>query len=126
LGVVVGRDGQRGPGDAGVDRARGVLVVAAGVVEPPGVAGVGAGVGVCRAAQGQAAAQVDAADPGGRAGRRVRLAVVGDGVRRDHDHRIGLGVGVGGAVAAACVVGVAGVGGRHGVRAGIDLVAGVG
>src|SRR5207244_4105325 len=60
LGVVdaaVARDVDRGGGlgDAVVDGAAGVLVVAAGVVEGPGVAAVGAGAGVRRAGQGEVA-----------------------------------------------------------------------
>ena len=76
------------------DRRAGDVVVVGVPVKLQGVAGVGAGVGVRRVAH------VNRADRGPRLavhtgdrrdGRRVRTAVVGHGVRRDHDRRVGLG-----------------------------------
>ena len=76
------------------DRRAGDVVVVGSAGEAPRIAGVGAGVGVRRVGH------VDRADRGPRLavhtgdrrdGRRVRkLAVVGHGVRRDHDRRVRL------------------------------------
>src|SRR5208337_413526 len=95
VGDAVGRDHDRcvGLGDGVVDRAAGVAVVAGRVGEGPGVR-VRAGVGVGRAGEVQIADEVDAAHARGRAGGGVAVAVVGDAVGRNHDHRVGLGDGV--------------------------------
>src|SRR6266851_3618666 len=126
IGDAVGCDvdGRSGLVDLVVDRAAGIGVVAAGVVEAPGVAVVGPGVGVRCSGEGQAGAEVNAAYACGRARRRVRGGVVGHGVGRDVDGRSGLvdlvvdrtaGIGV---VAAGVVEapGVAVVGPGAGVR----------
>src|SRR5206468_2474944 len=108
------------------DRRAGDVVVVGGAGEAPGV-GIGAGVrvrGVERdGADGGPGLAVDAGDR--RDGRRVRTAVVRGGVRGDHDRRVRLADDDRGAVGAAGVVGVAVVGGRHGVGAGVDPVAAV-
>src|SRR5262249_745324 len=96
-----------GPGDAVVDRGAGVVVVAGAGRERPGT-GVTAGVRVCRAAQVEAA-QADAANPRGRAGRRVGSAVVGRrgaGVRRDEDAGVGPGDDDDGVAAGRLVIGI--------------------
>ena len=123
----VGRDrGDRGDGegmgdDVG-DGAAGAVVVAV-ARERPGV-GVGAGDRMGGAAQIQEAAQVRGVrglDARGGAGGGVRVAVVADGVRCDHDHRVGLGDRFADDVRwAALVVGIAGINRRDRIRAAGD------
>src|SRR5439155_18030241 len=74
--------------DTVVDRTVGVVVVARGIREGPGVTGIGPGVGVRGAAQIQARAQVHAAHTAGRAGGGVRIAIVGRAVGRYSDDRV--------------------------------------
>src|SRR5262249_54164707 len=96
-------DGRIGLGDAVAGRAAGVVVVAGAVGEGPGVGRIAAGVGVCRAAEIQAA-QDDTAHARGCAGGGMGGAIVGDAVRRDGDGRIGLGDAVAGRAAGVVVV----------------------
>src|SRR5262249_6341387 len=90
VGRVVGRhrDGGVGLADDVGDAAAGVVVVAGGVGERPGVA-VGPGVGVARAREVQAAEAL-AQDAGRRAGRRLRRARVGHVVGRHRNVGVGL------------------------------------
>src|SRR6266851_1791671 len=126
IGDAVGCDvdGRSGLVDLVVDGAAGIGVVAAGVVEAPGVAVVGPGVGVRCSGKGQAGAEVNRRHACGRARRRMRGGVIGDAVECDVDGRSGLidlvvdgaaGIGV---VAAGVVEapGVGGVGPGVGVR----------
>src|SRR5207248_472061 len=71
------------------DAACGVVVVAGGVREGPGVGG-GAGVGARRAAQVQVTL-VDRPDGADRARRRVAGGVVGHAVGGDRNRDVGLG-----------------------------------
>src|SRR5207249_7921588 len=70
--------------DAVIDGAAGVVVIARGIREGPDVAGIGPGAGVCGAAQVQTG-QALAGHARGRAGGRVRQAIVSHTVGRDDD-----------------------------------------
>src|SRR5262249_25341222 len=104
IGDAVGRDANHriGLGDAVLDRTAGIVVVAGAVGEGPAV-GVAAGVGVGGAAEVQTS-QAHAADTGDRARGRVAVAIIGDAVGRDANHRIGLGDAVANATRGLVVV----------------------